>query len=404
MNQGAALAGTPHPRADLVVIGAGIMGLFTAYHATQAGATVTILDAGRVGDPATASFGRTRSVRRDYLDPVYVRYADEALRLWRDFEDTTGARALVRCGMLNIAKSTVTPDLRSTYCQHAYELLQDLGFPAQLLDRSQLRQRLPQLDADIGQLDEDGGVADLAQITNALRSALAQADARLLENVDIASVRSDSRGVEMRTSSGSITGASLVITAGHGTNDVLSRVEGCDLHVPIVRDRPAEAKYFWPADGQRARYTSDVLPVIAYLDVGIYLHPIVDGVTDAVKIGFYNPPDVPRIASSISCVDDFVNQCLPDLAEATSEPVTVVDQCDYDLIADDDFVLGPVPPTPNVFVGVGWRGTGYKFAPWVGLALSQLAMDGASDYDLSRFQPDRFLYPAQAALLPGRLP
>ena len=40
-----------------------------------------------------------------------------------------------------------------------------------------------------------------------------------------------------------------------------------------------------------------------------------------------------------------------------------VDQCDYDLVADDNFVLGAVPGYGNVFVGVGWRGTGYKFAP-----------------------------------------
>ena len=68
-----------------------------------------------------------------------------------------------------------------------------------------------------------------------------------------------------------------------------------------------------------------------------------------------------------------------------------VDQCDYDLVADDDFVLGAVPGVPNAFVGVGWRGTGYKFAPWVGRVLAELAVQGATVYDIARFDPGRFL-------------
>ena len=59
-----------------------------------------------------------------------------------------------------------------------------------------------------------------------------------------------------------------------------------------------------------------------------------------------------------------------------SREVKDVDQCDYDLVADDDFVLGAVPGVDNVFVGVGWRGTGYKFAPWVGRVLFELALRG----------------------------
>ena len=67
-----------------------------------------------------------------------------------------------------------------------------------------------------------------------------------------------------------------------------------------------------------------------------------------------------------------------------------MDQCDYDLVADDDFVLGPVPGVAGAFVGVGWRGTGYKFAPWVGQALAGLAHGGRTPGDLARFAPARF--------------
>ena len=48
------------------------------------------------------------------------------------------------------------------------------------------------------------------------------------------------------------------------------------------------------------------------------------------------------------------------------------------------------PGFHNVFVGVGWRGTGYKFAPWVGRVLSELALREGTVYNIGRFSPARF--------------
>ena len=67
-----------------------------------------------------------------------------------------------------------------------------------------------------------------------------------------------------------------------------------------------------------------------------------------------------------------------------------VDTCWYDLVTDDEFILGAVPGVPDVYTGVGWRGTGYKFAPWVGRVLAQLAVQRGTVYDIGRFAPARF--------------
>ena len=102
----------------LTIIGGGVMGLMTAYYAAPlagAGGAVTGIDRSQVGDPATASFGLTRSVRNDYRDPAYARLAVEARRLWRELERDCGQRLLVDCGCLNLVKDSVTPDLDRTY-------------------------------------------------------------------------------------------------------------------------------------------------------------------------------------------------------------------------------------------------------------------------------------------------
>ena len=171
--------------------------------------------------------------------------------------------------------------------------------------------------------------------------------------------------------------------------------------MPIEKDRPSEARYFDPPPQDRHRFTADAMPVVAYLDAGIYCHPIVPGVVDAVKVGYYNPPDVPRGTTTIDSIDAFVERCFPALLGMPSSTVQDVDQCDYDLVADDDFVLGAIPGAANAFVGVGWRGTGYKFAPWVGRVLAELAVQAGTVYAIDRFDPARF-EDANRPRCPGR--
>jgi sarcosine oxidase len=291
---------------------------------------------------------------------------------------------------MNIAKREVTPELASTYAMLSHRTMTGLGLPTESFTGDALRTRFPYLDADIGHVDVDGGVVNLPAVTAALLRTLAERGVRLVEEVTTRLVVHEEGLIRVVTDADLWTTRSLVVTAGHGTNDVLASLEGTDLYVPITRDRPIEARYFTPPAATRAEFTSDAMPVIAYLDAGIYCHPIVEGLVDKVKIGYYHPPDLRRTATTIDSVTAFVEQCLPGLRDAQTEAVVDVDGCDYDLVADDEFVLGAVPDFPGAYVGVGWRGTGYKFAPWVGRVLAELALQEGTVYDIGRFDPARF--------------
>jgi sarcosine oxidase/L-pipecolate oxidase len=386
---------------DLLVIGGGVMGLFTAHQASIHHDRVAVLERGQVGDPATASFGRTRSYRRDYLDAAYTRLADEAIALWGQFEAQTGTQALVRCGCMNIASTTVTPDLATTYARRSTDVMQRLGMPVKRYTADDVVAAYPYLRADLADLDPAGGLVNVPAVTRALQNALRQTGITVHEHTAPSAIEQDGDLLRIATAGRTFITRSLVITAGHGTNEVLGLLPGCSLRIPITRDRPADAKYFVPPASRRHLFTSDAMPVIAYLDTGIYLHPIVEGLAEAVKIGYYNPPDVPVNVggrTTIGSIMAFVEHCMPGIAGSQITQVQDVDQCDYDLVGDDDFVLGAVPGFGNVFVGVGWRGTGYKFAPWVGRVLFELALREGTVYDVARFRPARFATPKTVAL------
>src|SRR2546428_11107221 len=158
------------------------MGLFTADFARRRGARVLLLDEWRLGDPRAASFSLTRSIRNDYLDPVYARLAFEARKLWLDFQRETGESFLIECGCLNLAKSSITPELSATYAEQSYRVLQGLHLKTEVFDRDGLRARFPQFDVDLGRLDVEAGFLHVPPITAALLARLPAADVADVRN------------------------------------------------------------------------------------------------------------------------------------------------------------------------------------------------------------------------------
>ncbi len=385
----------PEEIQNLTIIGGGIMGLCTAYYASEFVQHITILEKATIGEEnkAAASFSYTRSIRNDYLDPMYARLAYEARKLWLELQAKATEPFIIDCGCLNIAKESITHELSETYAAQSYSTLTSLHLRTEAFTRETLLQRFPQFDVDMGRLDVEAGLLYVPVITQTLLALLKERNVNIVEGVDVTRIEQREKHLRVSTGSGEFVTEKLVITAGLGTNDVLQCIDGCTIRFPLIPDRPSQCKYFIPPAEKRAMFTSDTLPVFAYLDVGIYGHPIYEGKTPGVKIGFYNPPDINRSNTRIHDVHSFVEECMPALRDASAVDVTGVDQCFYDLVADDNFILGNVPGFSTISVGVGWRGTGYKYAPWVGRTLMQLVLQEGTVYEISRFSPHRFERP-----------
>src|SRR5262245_34133433 len=82
--------------ADIVVIGAGLWGSFTAMNLRRMGAKVTVVDAYGPGNARSTSGDETRGVRSSYgdrpgaLGELWMLWARESMKRWIAFDDEWG--------------------------------------------------------------------------------------------------------------------------------------------------------------------------------------------------------------------------------------------------------------------------------------------------------------------------
>jgi sarcosine oxidase subunit beta len=62
----------------------------------------------------------------------------------------------------------------------------------------------------------------------------------------------------------------------------------------------------------------------------------------------------------------------------------------YEVTPDDNPIIGEIASRPGFFCACGFSGHGFQQGPAVGRIMSQLILDGSTDFDLTPFAYDRF--------------
>ncbi len=214
--------------AEIAVVGAGIVGLCTAYALSERGASVAVYERGVPGN--SQSGGESRIFRHAHDDRRLVALACEARGIWREWEQRFARELLSRDGVVSLGPAV---ERRLAAIEAAG------GIWAALVDEPERAARLPILAPASGPaiFDADGGVIRVRAIIEELTGALAS---RLVFD-EVMSLRITPAGsVELRGGGAAREYDRVVLCAGRET---AALARGAGLSLPVQQSIHARLSY-----------------------------------------------------------------------------------------------------------------------------------------------------------------
>ena len=263
--EGEKTVGLPR-RAEVVVIGGGVIGCSIAYHLGRANRSdVLLLERQQLTSGTTwhaaGLIGQLRpSVNMTHL----ARYTRELYdRLEAETGQATGYR---RCGSISLA----TNEERFEELKRSASMAKVFGLEVDVLAAKAIKERVPLLNTGdvLGGIHiPTDGYANAVDITQALAKGARSAGVRIVENMPVTAIRTaEGRVTGVATAQGEVDADCVVICAGMWTRDLAASigvnvplhacehyyalfesVEGLDPGFPVVRDYDACTYYKYDA-------------------------------------------------------------------------------------------------------------------------------------------------------------
>ena len=357
-----------------LVLGAGIMGLSSAWALARAGHAVRVIEQDEVPNPRGSSVDDHRLIRHAYgAQAGYMRMIDPAYAAWDLLFREAGQRPYVQTGVLAL---TASP---RGWLADSRDALRADGHAVEDLSADAVAERFPFLSPagihDAFQL-APGGVLLARRIVQALAGLLARRGVPVLRGRAVA-VDPARRAVVLEDGTQHVADT-LVVAAGPWGPRLVP-----GLATRVRPTRQIVVRLAAPA-ASAAAWTRAPMLLDLSEEGGFYAVPPVAGTP--LKIGDHRfaptaDPDGPRDASAAErdAILDLARHRIRDL---DSYRVLSAAACWYDVEPAERFVVEPL--AERAFVMSGFSGHGFKFGALLGLAVARAAGD-----------------PALAAALPG---
>jgi glycine oxidase len=370
------MAGGP---ADIIVIGAGIVGCSVAYELSRRGASVEVIDERPVGMGATqASAGILAPYIEAREGSPLLDLAVRSLGLFDEFLGRVSADSGIavpyhRTGTLNIA----TNEAEMRALQATADVLSQRGVPALLLDGATARAEEPLLSGHVvgGLFIDVHGFVSASELTRALAAAARRHGAQLIEQSRVRRIAAQGDDVVVETDRGSLSGNAVVIAAGSWSGDI--EVDGISARVPVRPVRGQLLSLGWAGPSLRRVTWSSRCYLVPWDDGTVLVGATVE------EAGFDERATVAGVRELLDAACEIVPHAWTAAfrgARVGLRPAAV----------DDLPVIGRSRVLPNLVYATGHYRNGVLLAPLTAQLVADAILDGQVDPMLDLVSPARF--------------
>jgi len=365
--------------ADVVIIGAGVIGCSTAYHLTKLGITnIAILEMDQVGAGTSSKSASMLSLQFG-SDPLLARMAKYSYQRYMDFEAELGAPIDFRkTGWISVAKGEKAEQLRKNA-----EMLNSLQIRTEILLPNEVKHLHPELhtdDLDVGIYGPDDGPFDPHMIMWGFMKRATEKGVKLYQGVRARGLRiQNGRVTGVETDSGLVATKTVVNAAGPWAREVAG---WANVDIPLTNKVRTIVMTGPLPDIPEGR------PFVEDENVEWYFRPETGGVlmgmgnvpTESAETGLDN--------EMVNNIIDYAVQRVPVLEKASLltawsgvRPLTL----------DRRPLFGKVSGMEGFLLNAGWGGVGIIQAPVAGQLMAELVHDGhTSTFESNELELERF--------------
>ena len=368
-------------KANIAIIGGGVMGASLAYHLAMRGQRdIILLERNEVfGQGATGKCAG--GVRHQFGSEINIRLSLESIRMLERFPDVLDQEiGLRQCGYLFLL--TQQQDIEAF--QRNVSLQRQLGVETEWLSGDEVRHRLPLLQLDdvrAGTFYGRDGLCDPSSVVNGYVSAARRLGATLLTDTTVTGIKHANGHVgAVCTASGEIEAGQVVIAAGPQAAAIGAML---NLELPIVPVR-RQMLVTTPLPEVPADF-----PFVIDFASGLYFHREGPG----ILTGQANSDEPAGEDESVDLEWEQVQ------LGAAVRRLPLLEQAGlahhwaglYEMTPDAHPLIGRLAPFDNAYIVAGFSGHGFMHGPIAGKLLAEVMLDGhAHTIDITSLDPNRF--------------
>ena len=347
---------------DVVVVGAGVFGAWTAYQLRRSGRSVTLVDSYAPGNLRASSGGESRVIRIGYGGKdLYSHWALRSLYQWQELFQETQRSLFVKSGVLWLGRQNDPLTDATTLT------LQRLGVRVELLSRDDLATRFSQFHLGSitrGVLEPESGVI-LAR--HAVQALVTEATRCGVEYTSATVTPPNSPGprlTALSTDSGTqLTAETFVFACGAWLPKLFPKLLTTYIHTT------RQEVFFFRAEPGDCQFAPPAMPAWIDFHDGIYGLPDLNARGFKIGLDRHGPLTDPDTGERLPSPETLVStrqlatKRLPALKNAQLLDARV---CQYSNTWNGDFLIDRHPNYKNVWLVGGGSGHGFKHGPAVG--------------------------------------